>query len=371
MAWTERYVSVAGGGAHNGTTEADAWTLAEAIAAPYGTGQRINVKAGTYANTTTDRTFGVAGTTTAPIWWRGYNSTIGDLDADFTTAKPAITFTTGGMLVTAAHQWFSNLNISGARTAGPQVNFSGGNLKMDRCRVEDTAANAASTALRTITNAECYITRSWFKANASATRVIEFQVRSILAGNAIEGGGAGVNCTTGAVVYVIVNNVINNVGGDGVLNAVAGFLMVYGNSIYSAGGDGVEMSTLPASAIIANNIFDSNAGYGINNSTGANTNLVMRLHNAFYANGTAPENGFGDTPSLTEVTESASPFTNAGSSDFSLLTTALSKAAGLPGLFENQSYTSYLDIGAVQREEPAASGGVNRAVLPSGVSALG
>ena len=26
MAWTEKYVSVAGGGAHDGTTAADAWT---------------------------------------------------------------------------------------------------------------------------------------------------------------------------------------------------------------------------------------------------------------------------------------------------------------------------------------------------------
>src|SRR5688572_31804779 len=105
MAWTERYVSVAGGGAHDGTSEADAWTLADAIAA-YGTGQRINVKAGTYANTTTGRTFATAGTTTAPIWWRGYNTTIGDLDdvVDGAASGPQITFTTGLMTISGAHQ---------------------------------------------------------------------------------------------------------------------------------------------------------------------------------------------------------------------------------------------------------------------------
>lgn len=75
MAWTERYVTVAGAGAHDGTSEGNAWTLAEAIAAA-AAGQRVNVKAGTHT-VASDRTFGTAGTDASAIWWRGYNSEIG------------------------------------------------------------------------------------------------------------------------------------------------------------------------------------------------------------------------------------------------------------------------------------------------------
>ncbi len=355
MAWTEKYVSVAGGGAHDGSSEANAWTLAEAIAA-YAAGQRINVIAGTYENTTTDRTFGTAGTTTAPIWWRGYNSTIGDLDADFTTAKPAITFTTGGFLVTAAHQYFSNLNISGARTAGAIIVATGGNLRFDRVRVENTGTNANSQAIRAATNNDVAFTRGWLKATASATRVCALECRSILAGTVVQGGGRGAEALTSGTTYMILNNVFDNIGGDAIyLNISSGYFIVIGNSIYSPTGDGIEIVAASV-AVIANNIFDS-CTYGITNSSGGNINTVTRLHNAFYNSGTANENGFGDAPSFSEVAESASPFTNAAGADFSLLSTALSKAAGMPGLFENSSYTSYLDIGAVQREEPGVGGG--------------
>lgn len=364
MAWTERYVSTAGGGAHDGTTEADAWTLAEAIAAPYAAGQRINVKAGTYANTTTDRTFGAAGSTTAPIWWRGYNTAIGDLDADFTTAKPAITFTTGGFLVTAAHQMFSNFNISGARTAGPQVNASGGNLRFHRCRIENTGGNAASNAISVVTNVDTEITSSWLKAGSSATRVINMNVNSKVIGCVFEGGGHAVDVTA-AIFAIVVGNVMDNNGGHGLLANTAGVrLLILSNSIYSPGTDGIRVSAIPTLCLVANNIFEGCA-VGINNSTGTNMNLISRHHNAFYNSGTSNEAGFGDAPAFNEIQEVASPFTNAAGHDFSLLSTSLSRAAGMPGLFESQSYTSYLDIGAVQRQEPAGGGGLSSGIFKS------
>jgi hypothetical protein len=94
------------------------------------------------------------------------------------------------------------------------------------------------------------------------------------------------------------------------------------------------------------------------------------MHNLTHSNTSGAENGFGDWPAMSAETDGSSPFTNAASSDFSVVSTSNAKANGAPGKFENQSYTSYLDIGAVQREE-AGGGGVNRAALPSGVSALG
>jgi hypothetical protein len=47
MAFVEKYVTVTGGGLHDGSSEANAWTLTEA-ASNISAGDRINMKAGTY-----------------------------------------------------------------------------------------------------------------------------------------------------------------------------------------------------------------------------------------------------------------------------------------------------------------------------------
>jgi len=356
MAWTERYVSVAGGGNHDGTTETDAWTLAEAIAAPYAAGQRINVKAGTYANTTTGRTFNIAGTTTAPIWWRGYNATIGDLDADFATAKPAITFTTGLFQVNASYQLFSNLDISGAQTTAAQVRLlTGTNIWMDRCRIECTSANANGRAFSS-ENTGCGISRSWIKSTSSAD-VARFTTNTgAMLGCAVVGGANGLAVSGTGIQHVICFNTFIDQGADAIDSSQATRLYILNNSIYSPAGQGIDLNTtIPTFAVIANNIFSECGTYGINNSTGANTGNVIRLHNDFYASGTADENGFGDHPSFSGQTESSSPFTSA--TDMTIPNTRNAIANGLPGLFENQTYTSYLDIGAVQRVEPVGGGG--------------
>lgn len=76
MAITEKYVTVAGGGLHDGSSEANAWTFTEALANAVA-GDRVNVKLGTHTCTTAST---VNGTYTDPIYVRGYVSTIGDLD---------------------------------------------------------------------------------------------------------------------------------------------------------------------------------------------------------------------------------------------------------------------------------------------------
>ena len=57
---------------------------------------RINIKAGTYPNTTSTVVFNNVGGTGLPIWWRGYNTTPGDIDTNNSLTKPVFSFTTGG-----------------------------------------------------------------------------------------------------------------------------------------------------------------------------------------------------------------------------------------------------------------------------------
>lgn len=356
MSWSEKYVSVAGAGAHDGSSEANAWTFAEALAA-YSTGQRINVKAGTYAFGAGDALFGTAGTTTAPIWWRGYNTTIGDIDSNNALTKPVATFTGGGRWKgDSAYHIFSNFDISGDQTTYSLVRLTTDHCRMVRCRIECTGAASDGRALLT-QGADCVFLDCWLKCTSSAN-VCDLQGASnIFIGCSFEGGNRCLNVNASTVVAYACS--FNDVGGDAV-NSVSGAsdrVFILGCTFYSAGSDAVEFAASPAVGVVVNCVIDSSSAYGINNSSGGNLANIFRAYNLFHGSGTANENAMGDTPSFFEQTDSSSPFTNAGGGDLSLLSTSNAKANGPPGGFENQSYTSYMDIGAVQRQEPAGGGG--------------
>jgi hypothetical protein len=357
VAWAERYVDSAAAGGGDGTTAATsgangAWTLAEAIAAA-AAGQRVNVKAGTYTNTTTGRRFAVAGTTTSPVWWRGYNTTIGDRDTDPTLTPPKITFTTGLCTFGGTHQLFSHLDVSGANT-GRQLSVSGANLKLDRCRVENTNAAAASSAVTNTTSGTNTFSRCWFKATATATRVFQNGAVADFLGCVWTGGGVGIDSTT---AIRLIGCVFRATGSHGFQAITTGSIQqVVGCTFRGCGGDGVRLDVLPTSiVVVANCLFAGCSGYGLNNNTGANTNVVTRFGNDYWSNTSGTENGFGDSPSPAQLSESADPHTSA--TVLSLVGTAAAKAGGQPGLFENEAYTSYADVGAVQRQEAGGTSG--------------
>lgn len=351
MAFTEKYVSVAGAGAHDGTSAANAWTLAEAIAAPVVAGNRVNIIAGTYANTTTSRALSITGTTTAPVWWRGYNTTIGDCDADPTLAKPLVTFTTGLLTIGGAHQFISSLNITSQNT-GRAVNVTGTPIRFYGIWVENTNAAAGSHAI-SLTGTSAHVQHSWFKATSSATRVVLCSGVTSFVGLVIEGGGVGLESSNRVDVA---KGVFNNVGSHGAQMLTTGVISIWrACSFYSCGGDGIRFDVLPATEIVVEDcIFSETVGTGINNNSGANTNIVHRTGNLFYSNG-ANEAGFGDSPSIAEIVESASPFTNGAGSDLTILSTSTAKGTAIR--VENQSYSDVTDKGAVQRAESAAGGG--------------
>lgn len=371
MAWTEKYVSVAGDGAHDGTSEADAWTLAEAIAAPYAAGQRINVKAGTYANTTTDRTFSVAGSTTAPIWWRGYKTTIGDLDDGVTLARslqdgvnlPLWSWTTGQMIVSGTHNIFSNLDILGAwATAGTgQLSVTGANNKFILCRFENTSANSVSRAVRLTTNNPTIMVGCRFKATTTASECVLLDVNSSLLGCHVIGGIIGVSLSGNTIVTDCVVESFVTTGIASAATAQINYLSK--NTIYSAATNGILLTgtqTIPQ-MIVSNNIIGGCTN-GINNNTGVDTNCPLIFRNHFYA---CTNNLVGITELATVdadlgilgrlLDDDNDPFLAKATGDFSLANSAIDIQAGFPGVFEGQTtMVGYPDIGAVQKK---AAGG--------------
>ena len=353
MALTELYVRADAAGGGDGTTDANsgangAFTLAEAIThSATNTNVRYNVKAGTYANTTNNRTFNGTGLTTAPIVWRGFNAVAGDLDNDPSTAKPLISFTTGRATISGAHQTFQNLSFLSAATGGPTISITGTNCKLQRVRAENTGVNALSRAV-TLSTTLCI--SCWFKAGTTPAEVVTSSSSAVFIGCIWEGGGIGIT-VSGTNPVIFQRCVFRSLVSHGIVFSSTGNAIVSLCTFSACGGDGVRMTGVPGGGVISDCVFRSNTGTGINNATGSNINTVHRTHNSYYNNG-ATEAGFGDSPSVRELTEASDPLTS--STDMNLVSGASSRDSALPGLFEAQTYSGYSDRGAVQHQ---ATGG--------------
>lgn len=121
-----RYASITGGGLHDGTSEANAWTLQEAIGIDFGNqgqavaGETVWVKAGNYGNINLDCR--VHGTSTSPIKYIGYKTIIGDISTNYydygvtfsNTEMPTLTGNdsgTGILLQGTTYVIFKNIQV--------------------------------------------------------------------------------------------------------------------------------------------------------------------------------------------------------------------------------------------------------------------
>jgi hypothetical protein len=368
MAWTDRYVRADAAGGGDGTTDTNsgangAWTLAEAITNE-AAGLRINWRAGTIASTTTSRTFAQAGTTSSQIWWRGFNTTPGDLDAAPLTSRtpgtdmPHLTFSTGRAINNGAHKIFSGIAFTGSPTTNPV--FSGvATTRLHRCRVENQSANSGANAVSTIGwGQECY-----FKSNAAADVLINL-ARTMLAGCVIDGGKEGIaNVSSGSWVLgcLFLNQAANCI----VAATQNNDFLLSRNLFYNPAGHGVSITAAYTNVgTILDNLFHTITGSGkagIKNNDASAINTVSRFRNAFY-NCTTPEDGFGDSPDFDRIIELSDPLEAVGSRDFRYKTTATGYQAGFPGLFEGLTFQSYSSPGAHIPAAAAGGGGRNRII---------
>lgn len=139
-------------------------------------------------------------------------------------------------------------------------------------------------------------------------------------------------------------------------------LYLYNTTIANHTGDGVVINSGNGNSRIpilsaAGNIFYGNGGYGLHlykSPTAAN--LYQWGYNAFGANTSGAYLNLSDPG--TNITLTANPFVNGSSGNFALNTTAgggaAARAANFPGAFGGGLTTGYLDLGAVQHQDPAS-----------------
>ena len=294
---------------------------------------KVNIKQATYT-IVASRTISMAGTTAFPIWFSGYNTTPGDLDADITNslAKPIFAFDAGLLFnSTGEYQIWSSLSVTGNRS-GAFWQVTQSTVQILRCRSENTSSNAAAYAFDA---SGCFVAYCWFKTPITATTngVIEISLTTHFLGSVFEGGGkAGVNMATQPCQFrqcIFLNNT-----GHGIL-ATTGGIVAMECTFKSPTGDGIRWSGTPSAATVAKVtgcLFVQCGGYGINNASGANSANVHRACNDFYLNTSGDENGFGDSPAFFGQTDSSQVVTSA--TDMTPVVGSNARGKGFPSVFE-------------------------------------
>lgn len=150
MAFNEKYVSQAASGGGDGSI-GNPWTFLESTISA-NSGDRINVLSdSTYSVGAI--TFPSSGTYQYPIIWRGYDSTIGDLDNNGrnsdgtlnTSGMPQISVT--GVWIMAPYVTLQNLNISGSLPSNLIGDLSVDNWNIISCNIHNYANDAAASCI--------------------------------------------------------------------------------------------------------------------------------------------------------------------------------------------------------------------------------
>lgn len=169
--------------------------------------------------------------------------------------------------------------------------------------------------------------------------------------------GNGINVIDANAACSIVNNVIDTCTGRGIYlslpdsnqNAIK---LVIGNTVYNCGNSGIEMADADINVVLINDLCqdNGNAAGESNVEWAAGNSEAVSFHgwNLFYNNSGA-DAPINYTLNATELT--TDPLMTAPSTgDFSLGSSSPAKATGFPGQLLGTNL-SYLDIGAVQRQE--------------------
>jgi len=198
------------------------------------------------------------------------------------------------------------------------------------------------------------IANSEFTGNVSGIKNADgfLYLNNYFHGNSGDAIGTGTGTGNSNTVSMLVGNIIvSNSRGFVAANTTMTTAYFYGNVIANNTSDGINTSQSGMNLQLANNIIYGNGGWGVNLVSGSV--IFDNNNNAYGSNTSGNRNNF--SAGTNDVALSANPFTNSGSGDYSLNSTAgggaALKGAGFPGVFPGGTTTSNLAIGAVQ---PAA-----------------
>lgn len=354
MAFNEKYVTATGGGLHDGSSEANAWTLSEA-ASNISAGDRINMKAGTYT-LSAPIVFSGVGSSTSPTSLRGYKTTIGDMDEGQASQRvsgtdiPLVQVSGGNYL-----RWINNASIveniateiDSPTTHGIYLNPKG---IVRRCRMSITnAPSSVYQANRTVYNTNTQFHDCSFSGGTTGTCC--GGNRSAWYGCYFNGGVLGIDGS----LQTFVTNCVFSGQSSHAIDFTYGFGPIEGNTFYNIGGNAIDVDNTLGPTSVKNNVFHSITGYAV--SQNANDFECFAEGNLYY-NCVAGEFS-NDSFSLRrdEITSSSDPFTNAAGGDYSLVSGSSGYNGASPKPYDLFDVNSNRDIGAIQHQDPSGGGG--------------
>lgn len=372
MALTTRWVTQAGAGAADGTSEANAMSAATFIdyitaagsvnAAP---GDVFNVIGNLNAFTTTSHTLAPVGTATSPIVIRGVVSGGASAYAGrtngngplITTDFPAWSYTTG-RLTLAAFWVIENINFSSANTGAAIALASDSVIKS--CVVANSSTNAGATAVTsttrgTVFDCDCSLTG----ASGGSAAILSTSASSVVDSCRITVTSSTAVAISAQSSAVIMFNTIYGCGGVGIaMTATSGTPYIRSNTIVGCGGDGIDIITgTTVLQRIVGNMLTDNGGYGIDGVSAANS--IFAAYNRTRDNTSGATNLATDWIAATsyghvttDTGGASTDYTASGSGDYSLIAASPANSTGLP---------AYSSIGALQRTQTGGSAATSRA----------
>lgn len=346
MAITEKYVTVAGGGLHDGTSETDAWTFTEAITNAVA-GDRVNVKLGTHACTTAST---VNGTYADPIYVRGYVSTIGDLDA-----LPLGTMVGGtdiplvqgtGNSIGFRGQWvnFSHIEFQGVSSYSTAWTVNTASIARS-CRFTNTNAQSYTCVTSGVSVfQDCYIYSPTIYSDI-------FSGDSALVNCVLEGNNtAGKKAATASNV---INCLIKNVG--------IGVSVTGGNKVTVTGSTfvncttAIELNSYPRSYVISSCYFSGCTTAILGGSSGANNEANVLVNSCCYHNVTTQISGI-DLQYFASV-DATDQFVDSAGGDYTLKPASNGYNGSQPNLVASLGTVTKLDVGAIRHADAGGGGG--------------
>lgn len=326
----------------------------------------------TVAATTTFSTNSSGGN---PIRITGYTTTRGDGGRfTWTTATNSVNLvTTNG----ATGLWFQNINFTntaGTRGIGiRQTGTESNEVQVINCILDGMSRGiSAAWIVESSDIRELVVQNSEVKN--STTQGIEASAFTMVYGSYIHdntGNGLSFNANAnGAQTGMVVGfTIVKSNTSSGLLNAYTGGitsisqLNVFNSIFMLNGADGIRSANLSSNSLqVYNSLFDTNTGFGINaQNSGNQLGTCIVVANGFFGNTTAAISTSVPSDCISgSVTLTGSPFTNAAGNNFALNNTAgagaAAKATGFPGVLTIGG-TGYMDIGPLQSQTGASSGG--------------
>lgn len=353
ITFTERYVDPTATGGGDGSA-GNPWTWNESLTNA-AAGDRVNVKVGTYAGDNTTMT--ADGTRGNPIVFRGYQTTIGDLDDNTDslvdgTEIPLLTGTVnGGGFNTCNYTFINHLSFNTNavyNVYGWRVILPHGYARRCKFNSGATGGGRDSTRACTVGNTtsfyDCY-----FSTSSSTSYSIINGAAAHFVGNTFAYTGTLSRGSHATYAYSLVGNTYINLGTALNFSWFSSSVVISDCTFYNCataiteGNQGYERTSTIANCYFANcttgiqSLLSDNSGFHVvncgfyNNTNNVGSNIPLLVNPRY---------------------DTSDPFVDSANKDFRLKSTSLGYASALP----NRSYASGelngRDIGSLQHVDP-------------------